>query len=217
MTASPVSSDPVAALHRIRRVLDDLGSRSASTTSADGVAADVVAADVVAALTELREIREHIATWEPELVAAARDRGVSWAALAPALGVGSRQAAERRFLRLQPSSSGEETGEERVRAERDRRAGDRAVTSWARGNAVSLRRLAAQVLSADEPRTAAGRRRTEQVHEALADDDPALLLNPLPAVCDNLDEQHARLAEQIRSVTEKGERVRRHAMRSGPG
>jgi hypothetical protein len=71
------------------------------------------------------------------------------------------------------------------------------------------------VLSADEPRTSAARRRTERVHEALADDDPALLLNPLAAACDDLDEQHVGLAEQIRSVTESGARVRRHAMRGG--
>ena len=210
MPTAAAPDDPVAALRRVLQVVDGIRPGSALSTTHP---TDVVPADVLAALTELREIREHIAAWEPELVAAARECGISWADLAPALGVGSRQAAERRFLRLQPSSSGEETGEARVRAERDRRAGDRAVASWARRNAVALRRLAAQVLSADEPRSPAGRRRTERVHKALADDDPASLLNPLAAACDDLGEQHVGLAEQIKSVTEKGAQVRRYAMR----
>ena len=89
--------------------------------------------ELVAALAALRELREELASWEPALIAAARSAGVSWADLAPALGVSSRQAAERRFLRLQPSGDQDRrTGEERVRDERDRRAGDRAVGEWAR-------------------------------------------------------------------------------------
>jgi hypothetical protein len=216
MPTSAALGDPVAALRRIRAVVDHVRRASAPGAVAGEVAVEAEGADVVAALTELREVRDHIAGWEPELVAAARERGISWADLAPALGVGSRQAAERRFLRLQPSSSGEETGEARVRAERNRRAGDRAVASWARRNAVPLRRLAAQVLSTGEPRSPAGRRRTERVHRALADDDPASLLGPLAAACDDLGEQHVGLAEQIRAVTETGAQVRRYAMRGEP-
>ena len=228
MRAATAPGDPVAALRRILQVVDHVRRGAAPGAVADEVADEATVgaggeagveaegADVVAALTELRAVREHIAGWEPELVAAARERGISWADLAPALGVGSRQAAERRFLRLQPSSSGEETGEARVRAERNRRAGDRAVASWARRNAVPLRRLAAQVLSTGEPRSPAGRRRTERVHRALADDDPASLLGPLAAACDDLGEQHVGLAEQIRAVTETGAQVRRYAMRGEP-
>src|SRR5690242_4362334 len=110
---------------------------------------DVPSEQVVAALAALRSVREEMGAWEPELIAAARAGGASWASLAPALGVASRQAAERRFLRLQPSATGEKTGEGRVDAERDRRAGDRAVADWARRNAGVLRQLAGQVSALD--------------------------------------------------------------------
>ncbi|NBH04990.1 HSP18 transcriptional regulator, partial [Amycolatopsis sp. SID8362] len=43
--------------------------------------------DVLGALTRLRALRDQLGSWEPELIAAARAGGVSWAALAPALGV----------------------------------------------------------------------------------------------------------------------------------
>src|SRR5690242_3298882 len=55
------------------------------------------------ALALLRELRAELATWEPDLIDAARRQGASWEQLAPALGVASRQAAERRYLRLRPS------------------------------------------------------------------------------------------------------------------
>ncbi len=101
------------------------------------------------ALAALKTVREELAAWEPELIAAARAGGTSWTSLAPALGVASRQAAERRFLRLRPSVTGENTGEARVDAERERRAGDRAVADWARRNSAILRQLAGQVEALD--------------------------------------------------------------------
>jgi hypothetical protein len=52
------------------------------------------------ALVRIRAVREHLAEWEPRLIDQARAVGVSWAQLAPALGVASRQAAERRYLRI---------------------------------------------------------------------------------------------------------------------
>lgn len=42
---------------------------------------------LLGALASLRSLREQLTGWEPELIAAARSEGVSWAALAPALGV----------------------------------------------------------------------------------------------------------------------------------
>src|SRR5215216_4226760 len=68
---------------------------------------DVTANHVLAALVLLRHLREELTEWEPQLIAAAREQGVSWAQLAPALGVGSRQAAERRYLRLRPAGGGD--------------------------------------------------------------------------------------------------------------
>lgn len=159
---------------------------------------------VVAALEVLRRLRDELATWEPELITAARDAGASWVELAPALGVASRQAAERRYLRLRPSSTGEATGEGRVRAERERRAGDRAVLLWARENSASLRELAGQVSAAAGP---------GEVREALAGNDPAALLSPLANARQGLDD--TTLAARIESVTEHAAQLRRDAGRQG--
>src|SRR3954469_10805438 len=139
---------------------------------------DVPADRLLATPASLRSLREQLAGWEPELIAAARSGGTSWAALAPALGVASRQAAERRVLRLRPSASGETTGEARVDAERDRRAGDRAVADWARRNSAVLRQLAGQV-SALDGLDAAARENADRLGHALGDDDVTSLLSPL--------------------------------------
>lgn len=165
---------------------------------------DAPADQVLTALEVLRQLREQLAAWEPELITAARSAGASWVELAPALGVASRQAAERRYLRLRPSTSGEPTGEGRVRAERDRRAGDRAVATWARENSATLRELAGQVSAATGPGT---------VRDALAADDPAALLSPLAEAKATLEADHSPLAAQIEAVTEHTDRIRRDARR----
>ncbi|MFI6007160.1 HSP18 transcriptional regulator, partial [Streptomyces sp. NPDC051366] len=67
----------------------------------------------LAALLVLREVREQLAGWESGLIETARGQGASWADLAGPLGVASRQAAERRYLRLRPGTAGS-TGEQRV-------------------------------------------------------------------------------------------------------
>jgi hypothetical protein len=162
------------------------------------------APDVLTGLEVLRRLREEVAAWEPELIAAAREQGESWARIAPALGVTSRQAAERRYLRLRPSATGEATGEERVRAERDKRAGDRAVAHWARQNSVALRRLAGRVSAAETLGDAAQAR----VDEALADNDPAALLSPLAAARADLHEAHERLADELGALTRQTDDVR---------
>jgi hypothetical protein len=177
------------ALALVQAVLDDVREGSS--------------ADVLAGLEVLRHLREEIAAWEPELITAARSQGASWARIAPALGVTSRQAAERRYLRLRPSAGGLTTGEQRVRAERDRRAGDRAVVNWARENSASLRRLAGRV-SASAGLGADARAR---VDDALAADDPAALLSPLADAHTEL--RNGSLAAQIREVTRQTDRVRR--------
>ncbi|RJQ85487.1 HSP18 transcriptional regulator [Amycolatopsis panacis] len=172
-------------------------------------------AELVAALTLLRELREELADWEPELITAARQQKVSWAALAPALGVTSRQAAERRYLRLRPSDTGERTGEERVRAQRDKRAGDRAVAAWARDNAAVLRQLAGQVSSV-RGLSPHAQHHVDQVSQALAEDDPASLLPPLTDTHTHLKATHASLAAQVQSLTDQATQIRHttHLMRS---
>jgi hypothetical protein len=165
---------------------------------------------VLAALVALRLLREEMAGWEPELITAARAAGVSWTALAPAVGVASRQAAERRYLRLQPSRTGETTGEARVDAQRARRAGDRAVSDWARQNSASLRKLAGQV-SALDGLGAAARKRATRLGDALGGDDPAALLSPLAATQSDLGDRHRELAQQVGAVTEHTDQLRRDA------
>jgi hypothetical protein len=165
-------------------------------------------ASLLAALTVLRHLREELASWEPRLITAARRHGASWASLAPALGVTSRQAAERRYLRIRPSISGEDTGEGRVRAERDKRAGDRAVEAWARRNSTILRQLAGQV-SALDGLSESAQHQADLVGQALADNDPATLLTPLANTHTYLRASHSELAERIESVTKRSEQLRR--------
>ncbi|HWM04529.1 MAG TPA: HSP18 transcriptional regulator [Actinophytocola sp.] len=159
----------------------------------------------LAALTALRLLREELSTWEPELIGAARAAGASWALLAPALGVASRQAAERRYLRLQPSETGERTGEGRVDARRDQRAGDRAVAQWARENSGTLRKLAGQISALDEVDSA------DQVGTALDSDDAATLVDPLTASRPHLTANHPDLAAQLDTIADHTAILRRDA------
>ncbi|WNV87515.1 hypothetical protein [Umezawaea sp. Da 62-37] len=159
---------------------------------------DLTPTQVLAAITLLHELRTELADWEPRLIATARELGTSWADLAPALGVASRQAAERRYLRLRASNIVGSTGEQRVQAERDRRAGDRAVSRWARDNSATLRTLAGQISELDP-----------EVHRALSQDDAAALLNPLAGAQDHLRTTHPALADRIGTVSEHIDQVRR--------
>ncbi|KAA9155295.1 HSP18 transcriptional regulator [Amycolatopsis acidicola] len=187
--------DPNTALRRVRRAVEEARNGAAQPET------------VLEALTELRELRDELAGWEPELITAARAQGASWAVLAPALGVASRQAAERRYLRLQPSESGETTGEARVSARRDQRAGDRAVARWARENSATLRRLAGRISAdPDLPAHAA-----DELNRALGESDAANLVGPLASSGGQLPE--GRLAEDIAAVNAEAGLVRETAIR----
>ncbi|WP_436786021.1 hypothetical protein [Yinghuangia sp. YIM S10712] len=169
--------------------------------------------EVLEALTKLRVVRAELATWETELIAMARRGGASWADLAPALGVASRQAAERRYLRgLAPTAADPHTGEKRVQAERDRRAADRAVDSWARDNAARLRTLAGQV-AAVQGLDAPGRDRVALLNQALGHSDPAQLLGPLADTRPHVDRSHPDLAAEIDAVTTHTARLRHDTTR----
>jgi hypothetical protein len=182
-----------------------LGDVRATPTSTDPDAEQTTV--LLEALTLLRELREQIAEWEPELITAARAAGASWVQLAPALGVTSRQAAERRYLRLRPTDTGETTGEARVHAARGQRAGDRAVTDWARANAATLRQLAGQVSALpDLPPDAQDQ--ADQVGAALAGDDAAALLAPLARLPALLGAEYPTLAARITAVTSGAEQER---------
>jgi hypothetical protein len=172
---------------------------------------------LLAALETVRRLRDDLTRWEPRLISAARELGASWAEIAPALGVASRQAAERRYLRLNPDASAPNlTGEQRVQAARDRRAGDRAVVGWARSNSGALRRLAGQVAALDglDPDSQAG---ADKVQEALGVDDSAALLGPLAEVGSRLAVSHPALAAELNQVTADTDQVRVMTQRADPG
>lgn len=162
--------------------------------------------DVLAALTALRQLRDRLDAREPELIAAARAAGVSWAELAPVLGVASRQAAERRYLRLRRPDAGEAglTGDERVLAERDRRAGDRAVTAWAKANGADLRQLAGQISALTDLGPEA-QPSLDRLHAALGDADATALPGLLARTREHLP---TALADRVRAVGRQIDEVR---------
>ncbi|AWZ07003.1 MULTISPECIES: HSP18 transcriptional regulator [unclassified Streptomyces] len=169
-------------------------------------ASDTGPDSALAALVMLREIREELAGWESGLIETAREHGASWADLANPLGVASRQAAERRYLRLRPGTAGS-TGDQRVQATRDTRAADRTVTAWARENAADLRRLAGQITSLSglpaDAESAVG-----DLNRALADNDASHLVRPLADTRPHLRPQDAELAERIDTLTRHTDQLR---------
>ncbi|WP_405444899.1 HSP18 transcriptional regulator [Streptomyces erythrochromogenes] len=196
-----------AALETISKAVAD--TRQPTAGSPEVGAASVPAAGphpALAALLMLREVREQLAGWESVLIETARDQGASWAELAGPLGVASRQAAERRYLRLRPGAAGS-TGEQRVQATRDSRAADRTVTAWARDNAADLRRLAGQVTSLTGlPADAAGA--VGELNQALADNDAARLVGPLAGTRPHLGDDETDLADRIDALTRHTDQLR---------
>ncbi|RAJ69887.1 hypothetical protein K378_01043 [Streptomyces sp. Amel2xB2] len=168
-----------------------------------GSGSDAGYEQVLAALLLLRELRDQLAGWETGLIETAREAGASWAELAPPLGVASRQAAERRYLRLRPGAPGA-NGEERIQAVRERRAADRSVTTWARGNAAGLRRLAGQIAALGDLPAEAG----APLAQALGSDDPAALLGPLNGARRHLTGDHGDLAAQVDALTRHTDALR---------
>jgi hypothetical protein len=174
-------------------------------------------ADLLNTLVLLRWAQAELAGLEPVLIAAARAAGISWQALAPALGVASRQAAERRYLRstAAPTDQPGDTRDDRVQAERDRRAGNRAVNQWANHNTADLRRLAGQITAltdlGDTATTDLAR-----LHHALGDTDATALPDLLAATHQHLPD-HPDLAAQIDTITDHTDQIRRqHPRRTGP-
>lgn len=209
MNASPEPRDPTsffaaaAALNTI-----DEAVRTAQTpgTTAHVQDGQVGADQALAALLLLREVRDQLAGWESGLIEAARAAGSSWADLAHPLGVASRQAAERRYLRVRPGKPGT-TGEQRVQATRNRRAADRTLTTWARANAADLRQLAGQITAlTDLP--AQAHTPLARLAEALADNDTANLIDPLSATHTHLKADHPDLAARITTLTHHADRLR---------
>jgi len=186
--------DSAAALAFVREVVTGRGEREP--------------ADLLEALAQIRVLRDQLTRWEPQLIDAARALGISWAQLAPALGVASRQAAERRYLRINPNADDPTmNGEQRVQAARDERASARAVAVWARANAADLRRLAGQVASLPDLGSSA-QVSVDKVHDALGDDDSVALLGPLAAAGEQLARDHPGLADRISDLGARADAVR---------
>ncbi|WP_236062402.1 type III effector protein [Actinacidiphila acididurans] len=197
----------VLAAEAALRAIDD-AVRAAGTAAADGPSGAVVPGpdQALSLLLLLRQVRHELARWEPGLIEAARAAGASWADLAEPLGVASRQAAERRYLRLRPGAA-DSTGEQRVQATRDRRAADRAVVVWARYNAGELRQLAGQVTALPDLQDTA-RAPLRRLAHALADNDAAALLAPLAETEPHLRGDHPELAARINDLTHHTDRLR---------
>ncbi|MDQ0585579.1 type III effector protein [Streptomyces rishiriensis] len=210
---TPASFLAAAALNTIR---DALHTAQTSWDGEQPAPAQTSSEQALAALLLLREVRDQLAEWEPGLIEEAREAGSSWADLAHPLGVSSRQAAERRYLRVRPGTPGS-TGEQRVQATRDRRAADRTVTAWARDNAADLRRLAGQITAlTDLP--AAARTPLVELTAALADNDAAALVGPLTVTHPYLTPGHPELAALVHDVARHTDRLRRDSgdQRRGP-
>ncbi|MGP8296786.1 type III effector protein [Streptomyces inhibens] len=186
----------------------DEAVRSAHIAEAADPAATAAGPEqALASLLLLREVREQLAGWETSLIEEARKAGASWAELAHPLGVASRQAAERRYLRLLPGAANT-TGEQRIKATRDRRAADRSVTAWARHHAADLRRLAGQITALTDLPTTAGTP-VRDLNQALADNDAAHLIAPLAAAHPHLQHTHPDLAARIETLTHQTDQLRR--------
>ncbi|WP_053667313.1 hypothetical protein [Streptomyces sp. MMG1121] len=184
-----------AALKAIDDALRDAQHETPDTLGVVGPAPE----QALASLMLLRQVRERLAGWETGLIETARDAGASWADLASPLGVASRQAAERRYLRGRPGPAGT-TGEQRVTATRQARAADRNTATWARRNAADLRRLAGQITALTDLPPAA-RRPLNELHAALAHNDPADLIAPLTATRPHLAAAHPDLAARLDTLT----------------
>jgi hypothetical protein len=183
--------------------------------------------ELLVALGLLRQVRSQLTGWEPQLIGAARGLGITWTDIAPALGLASRQAAERRYLRLnpQPDDLPATTGEQRGQAVRSQRAGNRAVIGSARDSAAALRQLAEQVSALNDRRSLSNlsdpdglggdpglapsaRAHVARVQRALGANDAADLLEPLSAAEASLRASHPALADQIADLTQAADQAR---------
>ncbi|MFD5428282.1 type III effector protein [Streptomyces sp. NPDC127084] len=203
--SSPMSFlTAAAALAAIDDALRDAYRHDPDTPDALGPGPE----QALASLLLLRQVREELAGWETGLIETARDAGASWADLASPLGVASRQAAERRYLRGRPGPAGS-TGEQRVTATRQARAADRSTAAWARRNAGTLRRLAGQITAlTDLPAEATAL--LERLQGALADNDAAALTGPLTDTLPHLQD-HPDIAAHLSNVTHHMDQLRQNS------
>lgn len=132
---------------------------------------DVTETELLAALLVIRELREKLQTDEARLLGAARRKKVTWARLAAALGLKSRQAAERRHLQLR-SDLDEVNGKRLKQAERvvyARAVRDRhAEQAWAEWHTVRVTELAQSLAALADLRARVAAPWADRLAEALA-------------------------------------------------
>ena len=100
-------------------------------------------AEALAALAGVPRMRGELDDLERALIASARESGASWAAIAGALGLRSRQAAEQRSLRLDAALTTRRDAPEARQHRRSRHAADELA-----GSAVTALRRAVRDLLA---------------------------------------------------------------------
>ncbi|MET7830582.1 type III effector protein [Streptomyces sp. NPDC005386] len=196
-TDARIPASYIAAAAALSAINDALRNAQHETADAAGPGPE----QALASLMLLQQVREQLAGWETGLIETARDAGASWADLAAPLGVASRQAAERRYLRGRPGAAGT-TGEQRVTVTRQARAADRATASWARDHAADLRRLAGQITALDHLAPEARSAQTA-LHDALGAADAAELIEPLAGVRPYLDARHAGLVDSLDALDDR--------------
>ncbi|MBT1187242.1 hypothetical protein HET69_25400 [Streptomyces sp. CJ_13] len=111
---------------------------------------DATETDILAALLVIRALREKLDADELALMTLARTKRITWARMATALGMKSRQSAERRHLQLtkaRPRPDGTvdtRTQNDRVEAHREQRR-RKAELDWALNNAQAIGSLATRL------------------------------------------------------------------------
>jgi hypothetical protein len=135
-------------LRRGQRVTDTSQVRGAVTRALARDPHD--RAELLTALTRIPDLRAEIDALERAAIDAARAEGASWAAIAEALGLTSRQAAEQRRLRLDDPQRGRDAAKTRRRQIRQRTIDTPYVTELR--SAVATVRNALDV-GAEEHRT----------------------------------------------------------------
>ncbi|MFC4883729.1 hypothetical protein ACFPK5_00775 [Streptomyces beijiangensis] len=129
----------ISAEKAVASVLAALGGYVAQGQEPGEVPAD----DVLAALSQVDEARQHLDNHELRLIKAARARGASWQKVADALGLGTRQSAETRFLRLERGAQSY-LGRD-VASQRLDKARERAGEAWCGEHADRVREVAEQL------------------------------------------------------------------------
>jgi hypothetical protein len=152
------------------------------------------------ALPLLRAIRDRTDATERALIESARSGGTSWAGIARALGLGTRQAAEQRYLRLtgEPSRDIAPTRETRQRQRSVDTQHGPAIAHLRATARTLLRRIEADAAWDDRfPRAALAR----DTLKLAADAPPGALFSLATSVIDDL--APARLLEPIGTAADE--------------